>query len=118
MDKNRKRELLEEYKNRKPEMGIVAIYCIPTDEIFLGIAKDTRAIINSHSVKLAYDYHPNSYLQGLWNTYGKEQFKISVHEVLPYDEVTEDYTDDLEALLELCLSQVENGHYIKRPIRR
>ena len=34
MDMNRKKQLMEDYKNRHPEMGIIAFKCGETDEIF------------------------------------------------------------------------------------
>ncbi|MGB8454615.1 MAG: GIY-YIG nuclease family protein [Anaerocolumna sp.] len=75
MDVNRKRELLEEYKNRRPEMGVISYRCKTTGESFLGISKDTRADFNSTSAKLAANYHPNKRLLELWNQYNEEGFE-------------------------------------------
>lgn len=46
MDIKRKKELLEAYKNRHPEMGVISYSCKETGEVFLGISKDTRADFN------------------------------------------------------------------------
>ena len=42
MDTKRKKELLEAYKNRHPEMGVISYRCKETGEVFLGISKDTK----------------------------------------------------------------------------
>lgn len=47
MDMNRKKQLMEDYKNRHPEMGIIAFKCRETGEIFLGTSKDTKADYNT-----------------------------------------------------------------------
>lgn len=52
MDINRKKELMEAYKNRRPEMGVVSVRCLATGESFLGTSSDTRATMNGIRVKL------------------------------------------------------------------
>jgi len=104
MDKKRKKELLEEYKHRRPEMGVISFRCKETGEAFLGISKDTNADFNSISMKLTAKLHPNKRLQELWDKYGSEGFELSVVKVLKYDDPTEDYTAKLEGLREECLA--------------
>lgn len=43
MDIKRKKQLLEKYANRKPEMDIIFFRSAAMGESFLGISKDTRA---------------------------------------------------------------------------
>lgn len=104
MDIKRKKELLEMYKNRKPEMGVFSFRCKDTGDVFLGISKDTRADFNSANAKLSSNMHPNKQLQELWNKYGREGFEISVIKVLKYDDPNEDHTEELEKLREECLA--------------
>ncbi len=70
MDIKRKKELLESYKNRHPEMGVISYCCKKTGQVFLGISKDTKTAFNSINTKLAANWHPNKQLQELWNKYG------------------------------------------------
>ena len=42
MDVKRKMELLYEWKNRRPEMGLIAITCKSTGEMFVDISTDTQ----------------------------------------------------------------------------
>lgn len=114
MDIRRKKELLEAYKNRHPEMGVISYCCMETGEVFLGISKDTRADFNSNNVKLSANWHPNKQLQELWNKYGPESFELSVRKELKYDDPNEDHTAKLESLREQCLAANPNAGRIWR----
>jgi len=115
MDHQRKKQLMWEYKNSKPEMGILSYYCKQTGDYFLGWTKDTRAGINSTTCKLNSNFHPCRNLLKQWNEYGEEGFAVTVLEVLPYEKDSEktDYTKELKELLEVCLEQTENATRIK-----
>lgn len=104
MDMKRRKELVEIYKNRHPEMGVISYRCKETGEAFLGISKDTKADFNSNNLKLDVNLHPNKRLQELWNKYGSEGFELSVLKVLKYDNPNEDHTEKLESLREQCLN--------------
>jgi hypothetical protein len=104
MDIRRKRELLENYKNRHPEMGVISYCCKETGDVFLGISKDTKADINSTNFKLSANFHPNKQLQELWDIYGLDGFELTVIKVLKYDDPNEDHTAKLESLREQCLT--------------
>ncbi|WP_069999169.1 GIY-YIG nuclease family protein [Cellulosilyticum sp. I15G10I2] len=114
MDIKRKKELLEAYKNRCPEMGVISYRCKETGEVFLGISKDTKADFNSTSVKLGANLHPNKRLQELWNKYGQESFELSVIKVLKYDDPHKDHTAELESLRQQCLAADPNARRIWR----
>lgn len=113
MDKQRKRELLEAYKNRKPEMGLIYFKCIPTETYFIGISKDTKADINSSTLKLETSWHPNRELTNLWKEHGKDNFEVGVLEVLSYEEDKDDYSKELEDICEKQLSQFKNARRLK-----
>ena len=53
MDREKRRELAEAYKNRRPDMGVVAIRCTATGSTFFGASKDIGADINSNRFKLS-----------------------------------------------------------------
>ena len=105
MDKSQKKTLVEEWKNRRPEMGVISLRCKETGETFLGPAKDTKAGFNSIRAKLSGGWHPNKRLQELWKQYGEEGFELSVAAVLEYEDPQEDHTEELETLWELCLAE-------------
>lgn len=112
MDIKRKKELLEIYKNRHPEMGVISYHCRETGEKFFGISKDTKSDFNSTNMKLRVNLHPNKRLQELWDQYGLECFELSVIKVLKYDDPHEDHTAKLESLREQCLAMDLNARRI------
>ncbi len=112
MDIKRKKELLKEWKNRRPEMSIISISCKSTGDVFLGISKDTRAEFNSNRFKLSVKLHSNKQLQELWNKYGESEFAYSVVEVLKCENPEDDQTDNLLELLECCLIEMPNARRI------
>lgn len=114
MDANRKKELLLEYKNRKPDMGIIAFKCKETLETFLGISTDTKADFNSNKVKLKGNCHPNKRLQQLWTEFGIDGFEICVLEPMPYDDKAHDtdYKANMEARREVLLTTVPKANKI------
>jgi len=114
MDIKRKKDLLEIYKNRHPEMGVISYRCRETGEAFLGISKDTKSDFNSINMKLKAKLHPNKRLQELWNKYGLDGFERSVIKVLKYDDPHEDHTEKLESLREQCLAADPNARRIWR----
>ncbi len=109
MDKARRKILVEEWKNRRPEMGVISLRCKATGEAFLGISKETKADFNSIRVKLSSGTHPNKRLTELWNQYGEEGFEFSVPALLDYEDPLEDHTRDLEALRDRLLEADEKA---------
>lgn len=114
MDINRKKQLLEEYKHRKPEMGIISFRCIETGEVFLSTSKDTKADFNSTRCKLSTNSHPNKRLLSLWNQYGECGFELSVLKTLKYEDPHADHSKELEELCEQCLENDKNASRIWR----
>ncbi|QQK08788.1 GIY-YIG nuclease family protein [Miniphocaeibacter halophilus] len=114
MDKEKKKKLLEEYKNRKPDKGIISIKNKTEGKEFLTIAKDKKADINSMKMKLKSNWHPNKELQELWNKYGEGDFQIDLIEQLKYDDLQEDYSNELEELLEIILLEKENAKRLEK----
>ncbi len=104
MDIKRKKELLESYKFRRPEMGVISYECKATGDVFLDISRDTKASFNSTNMKLSANWHPNKQLQDLWNKYGPESFEQSVIEILEYDDPHKDHTADLEEMIKSHLA--------------
>ena len=104
MDAKRKKELLEAYQNRRPDMGVISLRCTATGESFLGISKDIPAGFNSVCFKLSSGGYPNRRLQSLWNQYGEAGFERAVLRTLQYDDPHKDHMPELEKLLSLGLA--------------
>ena len=105
MDMKRRKELLDQWKNRRPEMGVITVCCKENGALFAGISKDTQMAWNGLRFKLSLQSHPNRQLQALWEQYGEEQFCYAVVKVLKYENPEDDQTEKLTALLDQYLEQ-------------
>lgn len=103
MDKAQRKAMIEEWKNRTPEMGVISLRCKETGESFLGASKNISAEFNGLRVKLSGGTYPNKKLSALWKEYGEEGFEFLVLERLECEDPTKDYTAKLEGLREKYL---------------
>ncbi|ABW19225.1 GIY-YIG nuclease family protein [Alkaliphilus oremlandii] len=97
---DRKKELKEQYRMMKPEMGIYIVRSHFNNKCFIEATKDLKGTINGSRFKLEAGNHPNRELQKEWREHGKENFTIEILENLEYDkdETKTDYTEDLTLL--------------------
>ena len=102
MDQIRKRELKEQYKQMKPQMGIFVVRSKANKKCYIQATKDLRGVINGTKVRLNAGMHSNLELRKEWNESGSDNFVIEILELLDYDqdESKTDYTEDL-ALLQM-----------------
>ncbi len=114
MNTERKKELIQAWKERRPEMGILSVRCKENGAVFLGVTQDTNARLNRLRFQLANGDETNRQLQALWKQYGAESFEISVLKTLKYDDPKDDHTEELEALLEQCLSEYPQAGMLGR----
>ena len=119
MDREKRKQMIYEYKNRTPEMGILSYKCVQTNEIFLSEANDIKAKINSNNVKLNSNSFPNKYLQELWNKYGSDNFQIKVYKYLELktEEDKQNAAKKLEELLENSLREIPEAKRMKKKKR-
>lgn len=109
MNADRRKQLQEEYKNRKPDMGVLAFTCRQTGDSYLMAASDIKAAFNRCRLQLNIGRHPNSKLQSQWEQYGEAGFELATRELLEYEQGDDVSKEDLEALMELCLAKDENS---------
>ncbi len=99
---DRKKELKEQYRRMKPQMGVFVVRNALRNKCYIESTKDLRSKINGTRFKLNAGGHPNRELQKDWKEHGEAHFKIKILETLEYDkdETKTDYTEDL-ALLQM-----------------
>lgn len=102
MDKSRKKELIAQYKQAKPPMGVFIIRSKTDNKCYIEAVQDLRGRINGTKARLATGNHPYKELQKEWNDLGEDNFSFEILEQLEYDkdETKTDYKDDL-ALLQM-----------------
>jgi hypothetical protein len=120
MDKVRKKELIEQYKQMKPGMGIFIVRSSINNKCFLKTTQDFKGVINGTKVRLEGGSHPNKELQKEWNQFGSENFIIEILENLEYDkdESKTDYSEELAILQMLWEEKLskQNMEFYKKSI--
>ena len=97
---DRRKELKEQYKNMKPDMGIFIVKSNIEDKCYIEVTQDLKSTINSTKFKLELGFHPNKELQKAWKEHGEANFTIEILEKLKYDEdeSKNDYSEELNIL--------------------
>lgn len=100
MDKARKKELTEQYKQMKKPMGAFIIRCKKNNKCYIQTTPDLKGVMNGALVRLQGGFHPYKELQKEWNEYGGKNFTMEILEQLKYDddETKTDYSEELDLL--------------------
>ena len=115
MSTDRKKQLREEYKKLRPDMGIFVIENLSTKIVRLGSSANLKSIVNRHLFQLNSGSHPNAALQREWKEIGEDGFSVRILETLERDEnenAETDYAEELKTLLDLCLANIEGAQKI------
>lgn len=121
MNNERKKQLKQEYTQKRPGMGILCIKHIDSGACFLMGAKDVNATRNRFTLQLRTGSHPDRDLQALWKEHTQSAFEITVCRELPYDEKDPektDYSQELMELLQQALADIPESRIIKIPGRK
>jgi hypothetical protein len=100
MDRARRKELIEQYKQRKPDMGAFIIRPKSGGKCHIQSTPDLKGTMNGALARLEGGMHPVKELQKEWNEYGPDHFTMEVLETLAYDEDESktEYTEELTLL--------------------
>ena len=88
MDKNRKREIVREYKERKAAPGIYAVRCKPTNEVWVGLTRDLESQQNGTFFMLRLGSHTNKKMLAAWKSHGEENFAYEPLEEIDAEDLT------------------------------
>jgi hypothetical protein len=94
---DRKKELKEQYKQMKTEMGVFIVQNNLNNKYLLVTTQNLKGMINRVRFQLNSGGHPNSELQQEWKRFGEDKFDIIILETLDYDkdESKTDYSEEL-----------------------
>lgn len=97
---DRKKELKEQYKQMKTEMGIIIVQNKINNKYILIPTQNLKSMINRVRFQLSSGGHPNWELQKEWNEFGEVNFNFEILEVLKYDkdESKTDYSEELSIM--------------------
>lgn len=87
MDKSRRRELMEAYKQMKVYIGVYQIKNIVNGKVLIGTSTNLKSRWLTLRMQLEADRHPNSKLQKDWNDFGSENFVYDVIEQKEYKDI-------------------------------
>lgn len=96
VDKDRRKELREQYNNRHPDMGVVTWR--HDNDIWVMTSKDAHADYNGMSFQLKLGSWPNKELQNAYKA-DPDGFVWTLEKQLEYEDLNDDLSDDLELLL-------------------
>ena len=107
MERNSKKEIKDQYKNRKLVGGIYSIKCNGSGRIWIKSTKDLEGQFNKFNFFVTTNSCPEPTMRADWNQYGAQSFSFSVIEKLEKSETqTEnDFANDVRALYEMWINE-------------
>jgi group I intron endonuclease len=103
-----KKELIKQYKQTIPVMGVYQIRNLVNGKIWVGSSKNLYGIGNRYKFQLNLGSHKNKILQEEYTRYGPDNFIFEIIDYLPVKEDrTYDYTKELKVLEELWLDKLQ-----------
>lgn len=88
MSKERRKELLAAYREKKPRPGIFAVRCTATGQVWVQANPNLDTCRNGVWAALKFGGHPNKVLQAAWNIHGAESFVLEEVEALAGDDLS------------------------------
>lgn len=88
MNRDRRRELVRDYKEREVARGIFAVRCRASGEVWLGIGRSLDNMQNGIWFALRLGTHPCVTLQAAWNAHGEESFVYEIVEEVDAKDMT------------------------------
>ena len=103
-----KKELKEEYKQKKFKPGVYRIVNKVNGKIFIGSSVNLEAALRSQKFQLETGGHMNNGLQKDWNQMGEENFLFEIiDEVNPDDDKIVDLSKEVKALEEIHIDEIQ-----------
>ncbi|HEY4344818.1 MAG TPA: GIY-YIG nuclease family protein [Parvibaculum sp.] len=88
MDKEKKRQIARDYKERKVSPGVYAIRCVNTGDIWVAPSRNLDNQQNGIWFTLRLGTHPNKALQAVWNAQGETSFTFEIIERIEDEDLT------------------------------
>lgn len=80
MPSARQRQLIREYKERKPSVGVFAVRCAATGEVWVAASRTLGSARNPIWMGLRFGSHPNKAMLAAWKAHGEASFAFEVLE--------------------------------------
>ena len=109
-----KKELKEEYKQKKSTMGVFQILNKETGKLLIEGTTNIPSKWNRHRTELRFGSHRNKQLQNDWNTLGEANFEFSILSEL---KIEEDEIVDVNKELKILKEMVEEEMNIQEDMK-
>jgi hypothetical protein len=80
-----RKEAIREFKERKPTVGVYAVRCTATGQVWLDAFRNLEAVKNGAWFSLRNGSHRCKSLQEEWNVHGEAAFEFEILEKLDED---------------------------------
>lgn len=103
MEKLTKKDLKEQYKNRKITGGIFCIKCHGNNRMWIRAAKELEGQKNRYNFFISTDTCPEPAMQTEWKVFGANSFSFDILEEIERKETQSEreFADDIGLLLEI-----------------
>lgn len=110
MERQSKKEIKDQYKNRTLVGGVYSITCNGSGRVWIKSTNDLEGQINKFNFFVSTNFCPEPTMRTDWNQYGADAFSFSILEKLEKGETQTDkeFSDDIRALYEMWLED-NNG---------
>ncbi|HEX5379377.1 MAG TPA: GIY-YIG nuclease family protein [Phenylobacterium sp.] len=88
MEKQRRREITNAFKERKVRAGVFSVRCAATGETWVGTSRNLDSQQNSIWFGLRMGSHRNKAMQAAWKAHGEEAFEFAPVEVIELEDVS------------------------------
>ena len=88
MNRERRRDLVKDYKERKVARGIFAVRCRASGEVWLGVGRSLDNMHNGIWFALRLGTHPAKSLQAAWYAHGEKSFVYEIVEEVDAKDMT------------------------------
>lgn len=103
-----RKELKEEYKQMKIQMGVFQIKNNINGKIFIGSSLNLKAIWYSQKLQLDMGMHQNSELQKDWLEFGSENFSYEIlDEINQIEDKPIDYKKEIKTLEDMIIDDLQ-----------
>ncbi len=102
-----RRELVRDYKRAFPSMGIYAVRCTASGQVWLGRSRNLEGALNRVQFEMRQGPPRNPALREVWHLHGVGGFSFEVLDrVKERDDPLFDYPAELDTLLELWRAEL------------
>ena len=103
-----RKEMKEEYKQKKFKMGVFQIKNNSNGKFFVGSSLDLIAIWHAQKLQLNNGMHPNIELQKDWKDFGWENFSYEIlDEISQNEDKPIDYAKEIKTLETLIIDELQ-----------